>query len=252
MAAMTGENLGEQLLNKAASTAIRHLFSQAESVEVSIRCSPPSKLLQGSLDSFRMDGRGLVIRRQFRVETMSFETDAVAIDFAEIMQGQVRLKQTTQAVAQVVLTEADLNQAFTAELVTRRLRQLSLPSLSEQPVSFEKIQLELLRNNRVRIEALTCFADGTSVPIQFIATLALERRRRILFTQPLLDCPAIDGSTERGEACALAFVELLNGLVDLDRFDLDGVTLRLNRLETQSGRLVFSGYAQIEHFPHQG
>ena len=46
--------------------------------------------------------------------------------------------------------------------------------------------------------------------------------------------------------------EILNEMVDLDRFDLDGVTLRINRLETQGKMLLFSGYAQIERFPRTG
>jgi hypothetical protein len=33
------------------------------------------------------------------------------------------------------------------------------------------------------------------------------------------------------------------------RFDLDGAIVRINRLETQGEKLIFSGYAQIEHFP---
>ena len=47
-------------------------------------------------------------------------------------------------------------------------------------------------------------------------------------------------------------VEVLNDMVDLDRFDLDGVMLRLNRLETQGKMLLFSGYAQIERIPKTG
>lgn len=38
-------------------------------------------------------------------------------------------------------------------------------------------------------------------------------------------------------------------MVDLDRFDLDGVMMRINRLETKGKQLIFSGYAQIERFP---
>jgi predicted deacetylase len=38
-------------------------------------------------------------------------------------------------------------------------------------------------------------------------------------------------------------------MVDLDRFDLDGITMWLNRLETQGQQLIFSGYAQIERIP---
>jgi hypothetical protein len=46
-----------------------------------------------------------------------------------------------------------------------------------------------------------------------------------------------------------AFAAVLNRMVDLERFNLDGVLLRVNRLETQGKQLVFSGYAQIDHFP---
>jgi hypothetical protein len=38
-------------------------------------------------------------------------------------------------------------------------------------------------------------------------------------------------------------------MVDLDRFDLDGVEMRINRVETQQQQLLFSGYAQISRFP---
>ncbi|MFN9170514.1 MAG: DUF2993 domain-containing protein, partial [Dolichospermum sp.] len=46
-----------------------------------------------------------------------------------------------------------------------------------------------------------------------------------------------------------ALVEILDNMVDLDRFDLDGVKMRLNRLETEGQRLIFSGYAEIERIP---
>jgi hypothetical protein len=51
-------DFGERMLNAAATQSIRHLFSQSESVEVAVRCNPASKLLQGSIDSFKMNGRG--------------------------------------------------------------------------------------------------------------------------------------------------------------------------------------------------
>ncbi|HBE52602.1 MAG TPA: DUF2993 domain-containing protein, partial [Cyanobacteria bacterium UBA11369] len=44
--------------------------------------------------------------------------------------GQIRLKQPTQALAEVVLSEAGINEAFQAELVKKRLVNLSLDSLN--------------------------------------------------------------------------------------------------------------------------
>jgi hypothetical protein len=181
----TGSDWGERLLNTVASKTIRYLFTQSESVEVFVRCHPSSKLLQGSIDSFKMTGRGLVIRNDFRAEELSFETDAVSIDFSSVLSGKLVLRQPTQAVAQVTLSEAGINHAFQAELVKKRLVNLSLPALTDlsgaELVSFEAVQLQLLPNNRVQIWAKADLSNGELVPISLSATIAIERRRRLVF-----------------------------------------------------------------------
>ncbi|PSB03662.1 LmeA family phospholipid-binding protein [Merismopedia glauca] len=249
-----GTDWGEKLLNNVASTTIRHLFTASESVEVQVRCFPSSKLLQGSIDSFKMSGTGLVIRRDFRVEEMSFETDAVSIDFSSVLGGQLRLKQPTQAIAQVVLTQADLNRSFEAELVKKKLENLSIPALDEifegETVSFTQIKVQLLENNRVRIDSEVVTGKGKTVPVSLTSTISVERRRRISFTEQQFEAEAIPESfRDISQTLTEALGEILNNMVDLDKFDLDGVTLRINRLETQGETLVFSGYAQIEDIP---
>ncbi len=253
----TGTDWGERMLNTVASKTIRHLFTQSESVEVTVKCYPSSKLLQGSIDSFKMSGRGLVIRKDFGVDEMSFETDAVAIDFSSVLKGKLSLKQPTQAVAQVTLSEEGINNAFKAELVEKRLQNLSLPTLTGlsdgQPVSFSEIQLELLPDNQVRISAKADISTTELVPISLTATVAVERRRRISFQNPQFEPDAIpESQRETSQALTKALAEVLDNMVDLDRFDLDGVTMRINRLETQGKQLIFSGYAQIERIPGNG
>ncbi len=255
--AMTPSNdLGERMLNTVVSQSIRHLFTQSEAIDVAIRCHPASKLLQGSIDSFKMQGRQLVIRKDFQVQEMSFETDAVAIDFGSVLAGKIRLKQPTQAVAQVVLSESGLNHAFQAELVQKRLQNLDAPELTNlsggEPVSFSDVKLQLLPDNQLKIFAKTELPNGT-VPISLSATLAVERRRRILFQNPQFEADAVPADLQGvANVLSMTFAEILNNMVDLDRFDLDGVTMRINRLETQGQNLIFSGYAQIEHFPGNG
>lgn len=247
-------DFGERMLNTVASQSLRHLFTQSEQVDVTVRCFPSSKILQGSIDSFKMTGRQLVIRRQFEVEEMSFETDAVTIDFGSVVSGKLRLKQPTQAVAQITLAEDAINRAFNADLVRQRLQNLDLPPLTNlsggEPVSFRDVQITLLPENRVRITAQTDLPNRRDVPIQLIATLAIEKRRRILFQNPQFEAESVAADL-RGisEVLTAGFAQVLNEMVDLDRFDLDGVTLRLNRLETHGKQLLFSGYAQIERFP---
>jgi hypothetical protein len=253
----SGTDWGERMLNTVASKTIRHLFTQSESVEVAVRCFPSSKLLQGSIDSFKMSGRGLVIRREFRAEEMSFETDAVSLDFGSVLKGQLNIKQPTQAVAQVMLSEADLNQSFKAELVTKRLLNISTPALAEisggEPVSFTEVQVQLLPNNQLRVLAQAELPNHGNVPVVMTATLEVERRRRISFKNPHFEADSVPESLrDISQKLASALAEILDNMVDLDRFDLDGVMMRINRLETQGKMLIFSGYAQIERVPGNG
>ncbi len=254
--APSGTDWGEQAINTVASQSIRHLFTKSESVEIAIRCYPSSKLLQGIIDSFKMSGKGLVIRKDFPVEQMSFETDAVSVDFASVLGGQLRLKQPTQAVAQVVLSEDGINRAFTAELVTRRLRDLDMPALTEvsggKPVSFADVQVELLPENQIQLTARADIPESESIPICLKSTVDIERRRRIKFAAPEFELDEVPESMrDRSEQLSRGLIEVLNNMVDLDRFDLDGVMMRLNRLQTKGKELIFSGYAQIEHFPRK-
>ncbi|TAD77975.1 MAG: DUF2993 domain-containing protein [Oscillatoriales cyanobacterium] len=265
---------GEQLLSVVATQVIRHLFTASDRVDVKVDCAPPIKLLQGQLDRFQMSGGGLVIRQAFRTEAMEFETDAVSIDFAMLLQGQLVLRQPTQAIARVTLLEADINQAFQAPLVTQKLENLSLDPWPDLPlttpcesVSFQQIRVNLLPQNRVALQAIAAFAGGPTVPIALQATLSVERRRRLRFLNcqydsavlPEGDRPATDALSVAGlstdalqnlsQMASERLGQLLDGLVDLDRFNLDGVTLRINKLETNGDRLLFNGWAQVDHVP---
>ncbi|MBD0266672.1 MAG: DUF2993 domain-containing protein [Cyanobacteria bacterium Co-bin8] len=247
-------DFSDRMINSVATQSIRHLFSKCDWLDVSVRCSPPSKLLQGTIDSFRMEGRGLVIRKQFETAEMMFETDAVAIDAAALLGGKIRLRQPTQAIAQVVLTEAAINQAFEADLVQQRLKNVDQPELTRlsggEPVSFRDVTFELQPQQQVAISARTDLPNRKDLPLQFTATLQVEKRRRILFDNPQFQPEGIPEALQSlSKTMTLGFAGVLNQMVDLERFNLDGVMLRINRLETQGKQLVFSGYAQIDHFP---
>ncbi|HEY9825885.1 MAG TPA: DUF2993 domain-containing protein [Stenomitos sp.] len=250
-------DFGEQMLNTVASQSIRRMFSESESVDVNIRCFPSSKLLQGSIDSVKMQGRGLVIRRQFQVQEMSFETDAIAIDFGSVLKGQIRLKQPTQAIAQVVLSEDGINRAFNAELVQRRLSEVVLSGDHtlpvEGPISFSEVFIKLLPANQIEVHAKATLADQSVVPVAVRTTLSVERRRRLLFSNPAFLADLVsDAERDLSRTLSDQLVTILNTMIDLDRFDLDGVEMRINRVETQAQQLLFSGYAQINHFPGAG
>lgn len=252
-----GSDWGENLLNSVATNTLRHLFTQCDELDVKVSCYPSSKLLQGSIDSFNMSGKGLVIRKVFRTEEMWFETDAVAIDFGSALKGTIALKQPTQAIAQVKLLEEDINQAFKAELVRKRLENLTAPTLTElsggDPVSFTEINLTLLPQNQIQLDAKADLGKNGIIPVSLICTLGVERRRRLLYKNVTFQPDNVPREHQAtSEKLTQVLGEILNNMVDLDRFNLDGVKMRINRLETQGKTLVFSGYAQINHIPRKG
>jgi hypothetical protein len=185
---------------------------------------------------------------------MSFETDAVAIDFGSVMGGKLSLKQPTQAIAQVVLSETGINNSFQAELVKKRLINLTVPSLTTlsdgKPVSFTEIKVQLLPENRLQILAQADLGSAELVPLNMTVNVSIEKRRRVSFQNPVINLDEIPAAQkEISQTLSTALVEILDNMVDLDRFDLDGVKMRLNRLETQGKQLIFSGYAEIERIP---
>ncbi|MGF1570096.1 MAG: DUF2993 domain-containing protein [Nodosilinea sp.] len=247
-------DFGERMLNSVVTQSLRHLFSRSDAMEVSVRCSPASKLLQGTIDSFRMEGRGLVIRKEFEAAEMMFETDTVAIDVGAAIGGKIRLRQPTQAIAQVVLTEAAINQAFEAQLVRQHLEGVTDEAVTNlsggEPITFRDIHISLHADQAVRISAKTDLPNRQDVPIQMTAKVAVEKRRRIIFADAEFLAEGIpDEVRSLSAALTKGFATVLNRMVDLERFNLDGVLLRVNRLETKGDQLIFSGYAQIEHFP---
>lgn len=248
------KDFGERMLNSVASQSIRHMFTRCDWIDVSVRCVPPSKLLQGVIDSFRMEGQGLVIRRQFEAAEMMFETDAVSIDVPALLGGKIRLRQATQAIAKVILTEEAINRAFQADLVTQHLVDIEDEDLTNlsggEPLSFKDIELQLQPQSRVVVSAKTDLPNRTAVPVQFSASLKAEKRRRILFDDAEFLSDGIPEDVQSlSSVLTSGFIKVLNRMVDLERFNLDGILLRVNRLETKGKNLVFSGYAQIDHFP---
>ncbi len=247
-------DFGENMLNSVARQAIQQLFTSSESVDVAIRCSPSSKILQGVVDSFQMKGRGLVIKKMFEAAEMEFETDAVSIDVGGLMGGKIRLKQATHAIATVAMTESGINKAFTAELVEKHLQNVATEEVTNlsggDPISFRDVNIVLMDDKRVRVSAKTDLPNRSDIPIQLFARVDVERRRRVVFNDTQFDAEGIEEDVEwLSEALMPAFVGVLNKMVDLERFDLDGVSLRVNRLEVEGKRLLFNGYAEIEHFP---
>jgi hypothetical protein len=231
---------GDRFVSKVVETAIAALFRRSEKLQAQIRAEPVSKLLQGSVDGFDLIGQGLLMYNGLRIEGLELFSQAVSIDFSEIFQGRVKLRQPTQSTMRVVLTEEDLSVSFNTPFVLGKLKLLHLDG---NPLQLRTIQVGISNDATLRITAEACIAQEW-LPIDFTTRIEVQERRKIQFVDV----------THRGSEAAVtlsqSLVNHVNGLLDLDKFALDGTLLRVDRVRVRDHKVVFYGIAQIDRFPH--
>ena len=104
-------NLGDIALNKVVEIGITSQLDTVEKIDVDLRTNPVD-LIQGKVDSIEISGQGLVVKQDLRMETLKINTHEVSINPFSAIFGNIELTHPTDAEAQIVLTEADINSGF--------------------------------------------------------------------------------------------------------------------------------------------
>ncbi|WP_310419087.1 DUF2993 domain-containing protein [Chamaesiphon sp. OTE_8_metabat_110] len=238
-------DLGDRALSKVVELGIATQLDRSEEIEVDIRTNPVN-FIQGKLDSVEISGKGVVVKQDLRVENIQIDTDEVSIDPLKAVFGNIKLTHPTEAEARIILTEADINHAFSCEYIQSKLRGLKM-ELDGQPVTIDiqQASLDLPGENQF-----------------VISTTFLLREQNAVKKMSATAIPQIDEDGNRisleilaaqGEGLNLKLVmviiEQLTALLDLRNFDLPGVSLQLHQLEAQLGKLVIHAKSQIAQIP---
>jgi LmeA-like phospholipid-binding len=244
---MTAENanLGDRALNKVVEIGIASQVDLVESIDVDLHTNPLD-LMQGKVESIEIASTGMVVKQDLRIETLEIDTDRVSINPFSAIFGNIELTHPTQAEARIVLTEADINRGFSCDYVRDKLQGLQM-EMDGQPVTIDvhSATLDLPGENKFAISAT--FEIRESGEIKKMSATAIphidENGNRIS-----LEILAAEG---QGLTLKLVLVifEQLTALLDLRNFDIPGVSLQLERLEAQAGRLVIHAKTQISQIP---
>jgi len=239
-------DLGEQAISKAAEMGIASQLDEVEEVNVDIR-TDPIKLMQGEVDSVKIDGEGMVMQQDLRMEEMQIKTGSVAINPLSVAFGKIELKRPTDAEVHVVLTEADLNRAFNSDFIRDKLKNLEV-NINGQPtrVDAQQVELRLPGEGKFALSSAIRMADSGET-------------KRVAFTA----VPQVNASGDRislenveyteGQGLSPELTEVLlqraSELLDLRNFELEGMSLRVQRLDVQAERLTLEASARVEQFP---
>ena len=239
-------DLGEQAISKVAEVGLSSQLDEVEDLDVTVK-TDPGKLLSGAVDAVAVHGKGMVMQKDLRVEEMQLHTNRIAINPLSAAFGKIELTQPTDAETQIVLTEADINRAFNSEFVRDKMQNLHVHVNDELvTVDTQQIKFKLPGDGKVLLSTEVALEQtGETKRVAFTAVPRVRSDGQSIALENLEYVEGKDLSPELTEA----LLHQANELLDLRNFKLGEMSLRLEALEAQEGKLLLRAIAHIEQFP---
>jgi hypothetical protein len=245
---VTQENqgLGEQALNKAAEVGLASQLDEVENLEVNLK-TDPLKLVSGEVDSVTIEGEGMVMQGDLRVEELEMEMSGVAINPLSAAFGKIELTKPTQGSASIVLTEADINRAFNSEYVRERLQKSQI-NIDGQPMTVipQQVEFHLPETGKVALKAAVLLRETSE--LEKVAFTAIPQVNADGQTVTLKDV-RYGEEKEISPELTKALVDETSEILNLSNFDLEGMSLKINDLKIEANRLIIQAQAYVEQIP---
>lgn len=238
--------LGEQALNKAAEIGLSSQLDAVENLDVSIK-TDPLKLVQGQVDTVTIEGEGLVMQKDLRMEEIEMQIKSVAINPLSAAFGKIELTKPTIGSARVVLTEADINRAFNSEYISSKLQSQKI-HIQGQPMTIapQRVEFRLPGEGKVALNAsILLVENGENHQVAFSAIPHVSTNG----TTVSLENVEYGEAEEISPELTQALIDETSEILDLSNFDLEGMSLRVKRLEVEVGKLTLQAEAYVEQIP---
>lgn len=243
---MNSPDIGEQAISKAAEVGIDSQLSEVEELDVDIRANPLD-LAQGEVESVTIDGEGMVMQKDLRAERLVMQTDSIAINPLKAALGDIELTQTTKAEAKIVLIEEDLQRAFNSEYIEEKLKNQKVEIDGETlTVNAHDVTITLPDRDRININAtidITESSEQKKIAISAKPSIDANGNKIVLE-----DVEYGDNDTRDAEF-AKALLDSTEELLDLRNFELDEMSLQIDRLDVRQGKMTMTAKALVEEFP---
>jgi hypothetical protein len=239
-------SLGEQAIDKVAEIAIASKLDESETLSVTVN-TDPGQLAQGSVEAVAVEGKGLVMQQDLRVEDLQIHIKDIAVNPLTAMFGKIELNGPAFGTARAVLTESDLNRAFNSEYISRKLNNLKVTVDGKLlTIDVQTMQCQLQQTGKIAINAEVLVRETASTEkIYFTAKPQLEAGGWAISLQDVEYPENKEFSPEFTAALADKAGEVLN----LRNFELEGMSLRVQQLNVEAGVLTLQAEAKVEKFP---
>lgn len=239
-------SLGQQALNKAAEIGLSSQLDEADKLEVDVEADPLS-LVQGKVNSVTIEGEGLVMQGDLRMEELEMEMTNIDINPLSAAFGKIELNKPTQASTRVVLTEGDINRAFNSEYVGSMLQNQQV-QVNGQPMTIDtkKVDFRLPGEGKVALNTTVFLHEtGETKQVSFTAVPRVSANGQNV---SLEDVQYTEGE-ELSPELTKALLDKASELLNLSNFDLEGMSLRIKQLNAEAGKLTVLAEAHVEKIP---
>ncbi|MCC5619685.1 DUF2993 domain-containing protein [Nostoc sp. CHAB 5836] len=238
--------LGEQALNKATEIGLSSQLDEVENLDVNIK-TDPLKLVQGEVDAVTIQGEGLVMQKDLRMEELEMQMTSVAINPLSMAFGKIELTKPTEAKALVVLTETDINRAFNSEYVRSQLQTQKIHIKGElRTINPQHIEFRLPGDGKIALNAsIKLVETGENQQVAFSAVPRISANGKTV----ALENVEYGESEEISPELTKAFIDETSEILNLNNFDLEGMNLQVNHLKVEVGKLTLQASAYIEKIP---
>ncbi|NCO75261.1 MAG: DUF2993 domain-containing protein [Cyanobacteria bacterium] len=240
------DSIGEKTINKIAEMAFKSQIKKAEHLSVQVKIEP-SKLAKGILESLHIDGYGLTMQKDLRLEKMKITLNNISVSPLKALMGNVQLTKPSQGKASIVLNEKDIETALNINNLNQQLQKYDIPLDNKLvKVKFYRADCRILADGRIVVKAKLKILNT-----QIIESICLVIKPRICHSGQgvLLSEVRCTQGKQFSSTLTNLILEESAKIFNLNHFLMDGISLDVNHLTTEDGKLNLMATAGITHLP---
>jgi hypothetical protein len=239
-------DLKQQLINKAAETAIASQVESADNIDVNLE-SNLSQLLQGETTSLKIVGGKIIAFKDIHLEKIDITAQDLSLNLTQAILGKITFEQPGNFQVKLVFSKSDCDRLLNSEYVRTLLQSLTL-DIAQQSATFH------LEQSECDLEQ-----DGK---LSLITTIILNREQKIKtvrfkiavqFYQAGLGIKFIEGRYLGDRTLDLdeivAIMNKIRDLLYLRHFANDDLALNITSIQIEDQQLMLKGDTQIKRLP---
>lgn len=239
-------DLKQQLINKAAETAIASQIESADNIDVNVDSSL-SQLVKGETTSLKIAGEKVIAAKDIHLEKIDITSQDLSLNLTQAILGKITFEQPGNFQFKLVFTKSDCDRLLNSEYVRTLLQNLSL-TIAQQSGSFH------LQESECNLEQ-----DGK---LSLITTIVLNREQQIKTVKFKIALQFYQagfgikfmGSRYIGDQTfdldeIIAIMNKIRDLLYLRHFANDDLVLDLTNIQIEDQQLILKGNTQIKRLP---